>query len=56
MFISHEAIPQVPNAKSMLLIIALCVIVFRRAALRVLLATVIAATVVGAVVLLHGIR
>jgi len=56
MFISHDAIPHVTSAKSVLLIIALCVIVFRKAALRVLLASVLAATVVGAFVLLHVMR
>ena len=56
MFLVHHTGKEVANATDTVIVIALCLIIFWRTALRALLASVILAAIVGAVVLLHGIH
>jgi hypothetical protein len=56
MFVTQQAIRELSNAKVLLMVIAVGAIVFWRAALRALVASLVLAAVVGALVLLNGIR
>lgn len=56
MLVTRHVLQETVNARAALLVIAVCMIVFWKATLRILLGTVILATVVGTLVLLHDIK
>jgi len=56
MLVAQQTIQESGNVRAAVLVMAVCVIVFWRTALRVLLVAVVVAALVGATVLLHGIQ
>ena len=56
MFVTQATVQEVQNAKGALMLAAVFIVIFWRAALRALLAILIVAVGAGAVVLLHAVQ